>query len=143
MGGHGNCGGMDVLQLAGSLMAILLVAGLAAWLKLGPAPRLSSDADARKAANEVEEGFTARTIELDQDGAGAILSDHQGRIMILKRHGSHFAGRILAPLAVARSNGRELHIDSGERRYGTVTLTLDDCASWEQAINAVEAAGNA
>lgn len=134
---------MDVLQLAGSLIAILLLAALAAWLKLGPPPRLICEADARKAASEVEEGFAAETMALDQNGAGGILRDDHGRIVILKRHGSHFAGRILGPGAVASAKGKELQIDCGERRFGAVTLTLDDPAAWEQAINAVKAQHNA
>ncbi len=63
--------------------------------------------------------------------------------MLLRPHGSHFAGRILGPLAAIRLDGTSLHIDTRERRFGTFVLTLDDASAWVQPERAIERAEHA
>jgi hypothetical protein len=133
---------VDLLtQTAGSLVAILALAGLAWWLRLGGAPRLDSDAAVRRAAGEVEDGFTPVETACDAEGAAALARNAAGRIMVIKRHGNRFAGRVLGPGAAARLGDQpgeyNLVVDAGEVRFGKVFLTLPDAQAWAAAINRV------
>jgi hypothetical protein len=127
-----------LLQFLGSLIAILALAGLAWWLKLGPAPRLADEASARAAADEAVPGFDPIAIGLDREGRGALLRDAAGRVLLLRPHGVHFAGRVLTGMARARVEEGTLVIDTGERRYGSARLLLDDAAAWAETIEALE-----
>lgn len=123
-----------LLQFLGSLAAILALA-FAAWrLKLGPAPRLADEAAARHAADQAESGFEPVALALDSEGRGALLRDAEGRVLALRAHGAHFAGRILPPGTRVRQEGDRLEIDPGERFFGRVTLTLRDAAEWARLI---------
>jgi hypothetical protein len=90
-----------VLQTGVSLVAILALAGLAWWLRLGGDPRLDSEFGVRRAAGEVEDGFAPVDVACDANGVGALARDASGRIMVIKRHGNRFAGRVLGPGARA------------------------------------------
>ena len=125
-------------QFLGSLVAILALAGVAYWLKLGPTPRLTDEAEARRAADEAISGFIPVEIALDRTGAGALMRDARGRILLLRAHGTHFAGRILTSAAQARVEGDMLVIDTAERRYGNARLAIDDAPAWVQAIEAIK-----
>ncbi len=124
-------------QTAGSLVAILALSGLAWWLKLGGTPRLDSEATVRRAAGEVEDGFDPVDIALNVEAA--LARDAQGRIMVIKRHGNRFAGRVLGPgarTAILPDPGiAMLVVDTGEARFGKVFLALDDAPAWAEAIN--------
>jgi hypothetical protein len=124
-----------LVQTAGSLVAILALAGLAWWLKLGGSPLLDSEDAVRRAAGEVEDGFDPVAIACT--GETAIARDTQGRIMVIRRHGNRFAGRVLGPAASARLDGARLVVDPGEPRFGTVSLELADTQAWVEAINRV------
>ncbi len=134
---------MDLLlQTAGSLVAILALVGLAWWMKLGGTPRLDSEEAVRRAANEVEDGFTPAAATYDAEGASALARNAAGRIMVIKRHGNRFAGRILGPDAAARlwrdQGSTGLEVDCGEARFGKVFLDLPDAQAWAVAINRVD-----
>jgi len=132
-------------QTAGSLVAILALAGLAWWLKLGGAPQFDSAEDVRRAAAEVEDGFDPVAIALNVEAA--LARDAQGRIMVIKRHGNRFAGRVLGPGArteILPDPGiAMLVVDAGEPRFGKVVLTLPDAEAWADAINRLNAAQDA
>jgi hypothetical protein len=127
----------ELLVFAGSLAAIFLLAGLARGLRLGRDPVLASEAEAARWASEVHDGFLPSRTALDADGKGALLEDASGRLMVLKPHGGHFAGRILDGTARAEDAQGKLQIISGERRFGTVTLQLENAQDWASAINAL------
>ena len=127
----------QLLQFLGSLLAILVLAGLAWWLKLGPERTLSNEDDARLAASEAVDGFDAVDVALDAEGRGALLYDATGRILLLRPHGTHFAGRILTAQASANLENGRLVIDSAERRYGLTRLFIDDPQAWVQRIEAI------
>ena len=132
-----------VTQTAASLVAILALAGLAWWMKLGGTPMLGTDDAVRKATGEVEDGFTPVEIVRDVEGRAALARDAAGRIMLVKRHGNRFAGRILAPGAQAHVAGDRIEVDCGEARFGKVMLDLPDPQAWADAINRVSVAGDA
>jgi hypothetical protein len=136
-----------VLQTAGSLVAILALAALARWLGLGGAPVLDSDAAVRRAAGEVEDGFDPIAIARADGGLSALARDADGRIMVIKRHGNRFAGRVLCPLARARVRPdlgmTSLEVDCGEARFGRVFLDIPDTEAWADAINRLKACSDA
>ncbi len=122
-----------LLQTAGSLVAILALAGLAWWMKLGGTPALDSEAAVRSAAGEVEDGFAPLAVTCD--GKAALARDTAGRIMVIKRHGNRFAGRVLGPGSTARMASDGLEVDPGEAGFGKVLLDIPDPHAWAEAIN--------
>ena len=126
-----------LLQTLGSLVAILVLAGLAALMKLGGRPALAGEDDLRRAAGEVVDGYEPVEWTISSGGDAALARDRDGRVMLIKRHGNRFAGRILTERSSARSDNDALRVDCGEKRFGTVALTLDDAASWQAIIDAI------
>lgn len=128
-----------ILQTAGSLVAILALAGLAHWLNLGGTPTLNTNDSVRHAAQEADDGFEAIESVCDAQGRAALARDAEGRIMVIKRHGNRFAGRVLGQGAQARlwnDHGKTgLEVDPGEVRFGKVYLHLPDPEAWADAIN--------
>ncbi|MGB3712070.1 MAG: hypothetical protein WA985_10300 [Erythrobacter sp.] len=124
-----------VLQSIGSLVAILVLAGLARAMGLGVSPPLSDEGDVREAAAEVEDGFTARRISISRGGTAALARDDEGRIMLIKSHGNRFAGRILGRGAKVREEVDALIVDCRDKRFGLQRLSLDDAGYWADAIN--------
>ncbi|WP_233998084.1 hypothetical protein [Erythrobacter sp. QSSC1-22B] len=127
-----------LLQFVGSLAAIVALAALAWWLKLGPARRLENDADARREASEAVDGFEPVEIAIDREGRAGLLRDAGGQILLLRQHGTHFAGRVLTPAASARIDTGALVVDTAEKRYGGVRLELDDPSVWLQHIESLK-----
>lgn len=132
-----------ILQFGGSLVAILALSGIAYWMRLGSAPKIQSEAQAKTIASEVVFGFVPSDIAIDTDGAGAVLADQAGRIMLLKPHGTHFAGRILLSSASANFSNGELVVSTGEPRFGAVSLTLPDGETWAKRIEGLRIADHA
>ena len=132
----------QLLTLAASLIAVLGLAGLALWLGLGRDPILASEAEAQCWANEVNDGFVAQQVALDRQGKGALLRNDAGDIMVLKPHGGHFAGRILAASASVRIAQGVLIVDCGEARFGQVQLNVSDSEVWANRINALGSASH-
>lgn len=133
-----------LLQLGGSLVAILALAGIARALKLGPPPEIADSPDAMRLAREADSGFDPAQAAVSRDGAGAILADGEGRMMVLRRHGSHFAGRLLEPGARATIDGAILRIALADPRFGPATLDLgDDARAWAARVEALQGQGNA
>lgn len=127
-----------LLQFVGSLAAVVALAALAWWLKLGPARRLESEGDARREASDAVDGFEPVEVTLDREGRAALLRDAAGQILLLRQHGTHFAGRVLTPAASARIDADALVVDTAERRYGGVRLELDDPSAWVQHIESIK-----
>lgn len=125
----------QILIFAGSLFAIFALAGLTRWLRLGGNPKLADEEAVRIAAQEVEDGFEADRIAIARDGTAALTADPGGRIMVIKRHGNQFAGRVLTGRASAREEVDGLVVDCGETQFGTVRLSLTDSSTWADRIN--------
>jgi hypothetical protein len=119
-----------LLQLGGSLLAILALAAVAWKLKLGGDTRIRDEAHARELADEAIPGFEAEAIAIDRAGYAALLRDHAGRVLLLRRHGAHFAGRLLTGHAQSRLDRTFLTIATDEKRFGGVTLDLGDQAQY-------------
>ena len=124
-----------VLQIGGSLVAILALAGIARWLRLGGDVRLRDEGEARALAEAAVCGFDPVEIALDRAGIGALLRDSQGRVMLLKRHGARFAARLLSGHRDSRLDRNFLTVSTGERLFGTVTLDLGSNAGvWAASL---------
>lgn len=112
------------LQLGGSVAAVLLLTGLAHVLGLGGDVRLRDEATARRLAGNAIAGFEPVALALDRAGIGALLRDADDRVMLLRRHGVHFAARLLDSHTGVRLDRNFLTFSTGDRRFGTVTLDL-------------------
>ena len=123
-----------LLQSAGSLVAIVALYGLARAMRLGGQTGLHDEAAVRQAAQEIEDGFDAQRVSIARDENAALAKDPSGRIMVIKRHGNRFAGRVLTPAAKAREEVDALVVDCGERNFGPVRLSINDSAAWADAI---------
>lgn len=125
----------QVVQLLLSLAAIFGLAWLANRMGLGGDVRLRDEAEARALARAASCGFDPVDVGLDRAGIAALLRDESGRIMLLRRHGVHFAARLLASHEGARLDRNFLTISTGERSFGAVTLDLDGRAQeWAVAL---------
>jgi hypothetical protein len=125
----------QLLQIGGSLVAILLLAWTCRKLELGTDVRIEGEGHARQLAAAASDGFTATELALDRAGIGALLRDGQGRVMLLRRHGAHFVARLLDSHAFARLDRNFLTIGNGENSFGSVTLDLGDKAQvWASSL---------
>lgn len=112
---------MNWLVLAGSLAAILMLAWTAHLLRLGRDARIESPEEAAAAAETALAGFAVADVVLGADGAGALALGEDGRLAAIKLHGARPAVREVRWSAVRLSAGGAV-IDTGERRFGIVTL---------------------
>jgi len=111
---------MTLTQLGGSLVAVLLLAWIARWLKLGE----SRIADATTAAEFAEAslaGFRAGRAIVATDGSAALVAGNAG-VAVLKRHGARVAVRRLIPPLHLRVAVEGVTVETGERLFGAVTL---------------------
>lgn len=112
------------LIAGGSLIAILFLAWISARLGLGGEPRIRDEDHARELADDALCGFTSTDIALDRNGAAALLRDEAGRVMLLRRHGVHFAARLLEPSATVQFERDRLIVAPSGRWFGTAALEL-------------------
>jgi hypothetical protein len=119
-----------LLRLGGSLLAIFALAGLAWKLRLGGDLRIRDGAHAQELAEEAMHGFEAVDIAIDRAGHAALLRDADGHVLLLRRHGAHFAARLLTCHAHARLDRHQLVVRTAEKRFGEVTLDLGPQAQY-------------
>lgn len=111
---------MDWTQIGGSLLAILMLAGVARMLRLGDAQ--IGDADrAREMAEDMLAGFEARAAIVGTDGNAALVLGN-GTIAVLKRHGAKVAARRLLPPLQLFTAVEGVEVATGERLFGRVLL---------------------
>ncbi|GGE01846.1 hypothetical protein GCM10011515_21900 [Tsuneonella deserti] len=125
----------QLLQFGGSLLAILALAWAAHRLGLGGDTRIRDEYHLRELAEEALCGFEPVDVAIDRSGIGALARDAQGRVMLLRRHGSHFASRLLDSHLHVRLDRNLLAVGTGETRFGTVILDLGDKApAWAASL---------
>lgn len=123
------------IQLAASLVAVLLLALICWKMGLGGDVRLRSEDQARALAGEAHFGFEAVDVVLDRAGIGALLRDGTGRVMLLRRHGVHFVARMLDSHQGLRLDHNFLTLTTGERQFGAITLDLGSNAqAWAGSL---------
>ena len=111
---------MTWVQLGGSLLAVLALAGVARLLRLGEA-RITDAAKARQMAEEMLAGFEARAAIVGTDGNAALVAGN-GAIAVLKRHGAKVAARRLLPPLTLLPAVEGVEVATGERLFGNVLL---------------------
>ncbi|TPG20466.1 hypothetical protein EAH87_08245 [Sphingomonas koreensis] len=115
---------MNWLQLAGSLAAILSLAGIAWAMKLGRGGHAAAIEDPESAAQAAEEalpGFQSFGALVGEDRAAAIVAGHHGRVAVVKRHGARLAAREVRWDRV-RATHEGMLVETGDRRFGAVTV---------------------
>jgi hypothetical protein len=128
---------MLLAQFGASLAAILLIAGVVRWQKLGADARLTSDEEARRVAASLVDGFDAVAVGRDRAGYSALLRDAQDRQLLIRSHGARFAGRILTPEIEARLDQHLLTLTFPDG-FGRVTLNLGPAAQhWAAGLRRV------
>ena len=113
-----------LLIIGGSLLAILFLSWLSARLGLGGNPRIRDEDHARELADDALCGFAPSEIAIDRNCAAALLRDETGRVMLLRRHGAHFAARLLERSATIRLVRGQLTVSPADRRFGATVLDL-------------------
>lgn len=123
------------LQFGGSLLAILGLFVLTKVLKLGGKAILINEDSVRFAAGEVEDGFIASRVAITRDGQAALASNSQGEMMVIKRHGNRFAGRMLNSETRVQEEVDAIILDCGDAHFGKVRLSIEQPGIWVDAIN--------
>jgi hypothetical protein len=124
-----------VIKALASLVAVLLLAGLARWLGLGGDVRIRNADHARALAQDVHYGFDPVDVIVDRAGFGALLRDANGRQMLIRRSGARFAGRLIEPGVEARLDLQFLTLGSDGSPFGAATLNLgDDAQVWAAGL---------
>lgn len=118
-----------LIQFGLSLVAALLVAWLVRAMGLGADPRIADAAQAIRLAEEAETGFGGIDVARDRAGFAAIVRNGEGRMMLIRAHGNHFAARPVSADVVGRLDKDFLILSTPERRFGSVTLQLGKDAS--------------
>ena len=124
-----------LLQFVGSLIAILALAWLARRLGLGGDRRIDSETDALALAEEAMCGFDGEEVAIDRNGTAALVRDRADRILLLRRHGAHFASRLLDRNAEVRLDADTLTFATSDRQFGDVSLDLGPAArEWAKRL---------
>ena len=111
----------QLVQIGGSIVAILVLAAIAWGLKLGGGT-IADEAQAKRDAEAILSGFEATRAVLAEDRKAAIVHGRDGSVALLKIHGSMVAGRRLSAPLDTRPSPEGLIVASGEKRFGSVLL---------------------
>lgn len=123
------------LQAFLSLLAILGLYGLARALRLGGDVRLRDEDHVRDLADAAICGFDAVDVALDRARIGALARDASGRVLLIRRHGSAFAARLLVDHEGVRLDRQFLTLSTGDRHFGAVTLDLGpEAQTWAASL---------
>ncbi len=128
-------GAAIAVQAMVSLVLIIGLYYLARAMQLGGDVRIRDEAHARELADAAISGFAAQDIALDRARIGALLRDAHGRVLVVRRHGSHFAARLLPDHAGVRLDRQFLTLTAGEPRFGAITLELGpEAQAWAASL---------
>jgi len=120
-----------LIQFGVSLVAVLFIAWLVGKMGLGADPRIADDAHAIRLAEEAEAGFNGTEVARDRAGFAAIVRNAEGRMMLVRAHGNHFAARPVDAATLGRLDKEFLTLTMPEKTFGAVTLQLGkDAGMW-------------
>ena len=114
----------ELIQTGVSLVAVLFVAWLVKAMGLGADPRIEDADHAIRLAEEAEAGFGGTEVARDRAGFAALVRNGEGRLLLVRAHGNHFAARRVDASVVARLDKNFLILTTPERTFGSVTLQL-------------------
>ena len=131
------------VQAGASLVIVLLVAWLVGKLGLGADPRIADEAHAIRLAEEAEAGFRGVEVARDRAGFAAIVQNAEGRMMLVRAHGNHFAARPVDASVIGRLDKDFLTLTMPEKTFGAVTLQLGkDAGMWASRMRSLSAASS-
>ena len=120
-----------MIQLGASLLAVLFIAWLVGKMWLGADPRIADATHAIRLAEEAEAGFHGIEVARDRAGFAAIVRNGEGRMMLVRAHGNHFAARPVDAGVAGRLDKDFLTLTMPEKTFGAVTLQLGkDAGMW-------------
>jgi hypothetical protein len=118
---------------------VLAIYGLARLLRLGGDVRIADADHAARLADAAFPGFAAEDITLDRARIGALVRDRGGRVLLIRRHGARFVGRELTSHGGIRLDRHTLTLETGDRRFGTLTLDLGaDAQIWAASLRRLD-----
>jgi DNA helicase HerA-like ATPase len=125
-----------LFKIAASLLAIYGLYLFARKLGLGGDVRIRDAAHADQLVRESLITFAATDIIIDKAGMSALLRDTDGRMVLVRKHGSHFVASLVPRTAMARLDKNFLTIvmpaGGGSAK---ITLNLGDKAQyWASAM---------
>ena len=124
---------MDLITILGSLGAIAVVVLIVRALRFD-AKKLGED-DAERFAEEMIAGFQAIDMVTCKGRQAALVLGQDGRVVLLKRTGGRYAARALEPpIRCERPEPDRLIIDSAERHFGRIEVTLDEADLWQRRL---------
>lgn len=113
---------MNWLLFAGLLAALLLLAGIAAWLKLAGTDRtFAGPEEAMHAAEEALPGFAALSVALGEDRRAALVFGEDQRIVVLMARGARPAAREITWRDI-RATSKGMVVATRDR-FGTVLVS--------------------
>jgi len=126
---------MLAVQIAGSLIMIAALYWLARWLRLGGDVRIADAAHAAALAEATFPGFAAQDITVDRARIGALARNRAGVVVLVRRHGARFVARELTDHRGIRLDRHTLTLETGDPRFGTLTLDLGaDAQTWAASL---------
>ncbi|MFN4096906.1 hypothetical protein [Sphingopyxis sp. LK2115] len=127
-----------IVQTGASLVAVLFVAWLVRRLGLGADPRIEDEGHAIRLAEEAEAGFRGIEVARDRAGFAAIVRNAEGRMLLIRAHGSFFAARPVDARVIGRLDKDFLTLTMPEKMFGAVTLQLGkDAGTWASRMRGV------
>jgi hypothetical protein len=120
----------QLITTAASLIAILALAGLARWLKLGGDVRISDGDHAKRIAYESLYGFAAVDAVVDRAGYSALVKDADSRHAVIYCLGNKFVTRMVPPSVEGRLDQKFLTLNLREADVASVTLNLGSAAQY-------------
>lgn len=128
----------ELVQLGGSVVAVLFVVWLVDKMGLGADPRIADDAHAIRLAEEAEAGFCGIEVARDRAGFAAIVRNGEGRQLLVRAHGNHFAARPIDASVMGRLDKDFLTLTMPEKTFGAVTLHLGkDAGMWASRMREI------
>src|SRR3546814_1824918 len=92
---------------------------------LGADPRIQDAAQAIRLAEEAEAGFGGVEVARDRAGFAAIVRNAEGRMLLIRAYGNHFAARPVDASVIGRLDKDFLTLTMPERTFGAVTRQLE------------------
>lgn len=112
--------------------ALTLAGGGFLWWR-GRAGRIESPEDAATAAEAMLPGFRTAGAVVGSDGAAALVVGEAGRVAVCRRRGARITAREVVWRDV-RATGAGLLVDTGERRFGAVTVAGVDALDVKRMV---------
>jgi len=122
-----------------SLAMVVALYLLSRVLRLGGDVRIADAAHAAQLAEAALTGFRAHDITLDRARIGALVRDREGRVLLIRRHGARFVASELTSHAGIRLDRHTLTLETGDRKFGTLTLDLGtDAQVWAASLRRLD-----